>query len=111
LSAADVHISCLLPTLEGLIVPSKLYGILAAGRPVIVIGDPDGEQARLVRGAHCGSVIAPGDARGLVDELRRMRSDHEWMREAAVSARRLFERRFTPPAAASKWRAVLHGIS
>jgi hypothetical protein len=40
-----------------------------------------------------------------------MRSDHEWMREAAVSARRLFERRFTPPAAASKWRAVLHGIS
>lgn len=107
LAAADVHVTCLLPKLEGLVVPSKLYGILAAGRPVIVIGDLDGEQARVVRGARCGSVIAPGDGAGLVDELRRMRSDPEWMREAGSNARHLLERRYSLSAAISKWRVVL----
>jgi glycosyltransferase involved in cell wall biosynthesis len=107
LAAADVHVSCLFPTVEGLIVPSKLYGILAAGRPVIIIGDPDGEQARLVRGAHCGSVIACGDSVGLVNELRRMRSDPDWVRDAGSTARHLFERRYTLEAAARKWRALL----
>jgi colanic acid biosynthesis glycosyl transferase WcaI len=107
LAAADVHISSLLPRLEGLIVPSKLYGILAAGRPVIVIGDPDGEQARVVRGAGCGGVIAHGDSAGLVNELRRMRSDPEWMRDAAAKARHLFEDRYTIAIAVRKWRAIL----
>jgi hypothetical protein len=43
-------------------VPSKFYGIAAAGEPVIFIGDTDGEAARLVRRHACGPVIAPGDA-------------------------------------------------
>ncbi|MEO1544578.1 MAG: glycosyltransferase family 4 protein, partial [Pseudomonadota bacterium] len=43
LSAADVHLVSLRPELEGLIVPSKYYGIAAAGRPVIFIGDDQGE--------------------------------------------------------------------
>jgi glycosyltransferase involved in cell wall biosynthesis len=49
LAAADVHLACLLPNLEGLIAPSKIYGILAAGRPAVFIGDPDGEVAGVLR--------------------------------------------------------------
>ena len=43
LAAADVHFVSLLPALEGLIVPSKVYGILAAGRPAVFVGDPAGD--------------------------------------------------------------------
>ncbi len=111
LAAADVHVSCLLPALEGLVVPSKLYGILAAGRPVIIIGDPDGEQARLVRAAGCGSVVACGDSAGLVDELRRMRADPDWLLEASSNARHLFERRYTLATAVRRWRRVLDSIA
>jgi colanic acid biosynthesis glycosyl transferase WcaI len=110
LAAADVHVTCLQPQLEGLVVPSKLYGILAAGRPVIVIGDLDGEQARVVRSEGCGSVIACGDNTGLVDELRRMRSEPEWMHAAGLRARVLFERRYTLAAAVRKWRTELERI-
>src|SRR5262249_23188636 len=46
LSAADLHLISLRPELEGLIVPSKFYGILAAGRASIFIGDPNSEIAR-----------------------------------------------------------------
>jgi len=41
-SRVPSDLTCLLPAMEGLVMPSKFYGILAAGRPVIIIGDPDG---------------------------------------------------------------------
>ena len=62
LAAADLHWLSLKPALEGLIVPSKLYGILAAGRPVLFIGDPCGEVARVIGPAGAGLSVAIGDA-------------------------------------------------
>jgi glycosyltransferase involved in cell wall biosynthesis len=110
LSAADAHLTCLLPAMEGLVMPSKFYGILAAGRPVIIIGDPDGEQARVVRAEGCGVIIERGDSKALVDELRRMRADPEWMRGAAQGARVLFERRYTLQRAAMQWSQLLENL-
>jgi colanic acid biosynthesis glycosyl transferase WcaI len=49
LTVSDVHWLSLDPELEGLIVPSKFYGIAAAGRPIVMIGDQQGEIGRLVR--------------------------------------------------------------
>ncbi|MFX6876802.1 hypothetical protein ABTH39_19765, partial [Acinetobacter baumannii] len=60
LAAADVHLISLLPALEGLIVPSKLYGILAAGRPTIFIGDTEGEVAKVLREHDCGVTVGIG---------------------------------------------------
>jgi colanic acid biosynthesis glycosyl transferase WcaI len=73
LAAADVHWVSLLPSLEGLIVPSKFYGILAAGRPVVFIGDPDGELARVIRASDVGVVVGVGDSDALVGELLEFR--------------------------------------
>jgi glycosyltransferase involved in cell wall biosynthesis len=110
LSAANVHVTCLLPAMEGLVVPSKFYGILAAGRPVIIIGDPDGEQARVVGAERCGVIIEQGDSKAFVDELRRMRADPEWMRGAGHRARELFERRYTLQRAAVQWSRLLENL-
>ena len=76
LGVADVHLISLRPELEGLIVPSKLYGIAAAGRPIIAVAASDGEIATLVRRHDCGVVIEPGDGELLADTLRRLRADH-----------------------------------
>ncbi len=54
MAAADVHLVSLLPAIEGLIVPSKTYGILAAGRPLVFVGDTDGEIAGMIRRHDCG---------------------------------------------------------
>ena len=69
LSAADVHWISLRPEFEGLVVPSKIYGIAAAGRPIIAITAKDGEIAALVQRHRCGFVIEPGDARALAARL------------------------------------------
>jgi len=75
LAAADVHLVTLLPALEGLIVPSKVYGIMAAARPVVFIGDLDGEVSRLIRQGQCGYALNIGDVVGLVVTLRSLRAD------------------------------------
>jgi colanic acid biosynthesis glycosyl transferase WcaI len=67
LSAADVHLVSLLPELEHCIVPSKFYGILAAARPTIFIGDTEGEVGTAVRRHGCGAAVSLGDAKGLAE--------------------------------------------
>ena len=59
LSSADVHVVGLAKGLAGYVVPSRLYGILSAGRPVIVAAEETSETARLVHDIGCGIVIAP----------------------------------------------------
>ena len=59
LSSADVHVVGLAKGLAGYVVPSRLYGILAAARPVIVAADEESETARLVLEVGCGLVIPP----------------------------------------------------
>jgi putative colanic acid biosynthesis glycosyltransferase WcaI len=60
LSSADVHFVGLARGLSGYVVPSRLYGIMAAARPVIVSAEADSETARLVTEVGCGLVVPPG---------------------------------------------------
>jgi glycosyltransferase involved in cell wall biosynthesis len=71
LSAAHVHVVGLARGLSGYVVPSRLYGILAAGRPVIVAADDDSETARVVREVECGVVVPPGRPELLARQIRR----------------------------------------
>jgi glycosyltransferase involved in cell wall biosynthesis len=73
LSVPDIHWLSLRPQLEGLIVPSKFYGIAAAARPVLFIGDTNGEIAGIIREAQCGASFAPDDTHSLVEFLRYLR--------------------------------------
>ena len=66
-AAADAFIVSLKSGIEGYIVPSKLYGILAAGRGYVAAIDPTSEPAAIAREHGCGLVAAPGD----VDDLAR----------------------------------------
>jgi colanic acid biosynthesis glycosyl transferase WcaI len=59
LSAADLHYVGLAHGLAGYVVPSRLYGILAAARPVIAAADAESETARVVSAAGCGVVVPP----------------------------------------------------
>lgn len=59
LGSAHLHYVGLAKGLSGFVVPSRLYGILAAGRPVIVAADADSETARLVEEVQCGVAIRP----------------------------------------------------
>jgi glycosyltransferase involved in cell wall biosynthesis len=77
LSAADVHLVTLSAGLAGLSEPSKLYGIMAAGRPAVFVGPAESEAARTLRREGAGLVVSPGDADGLVHALLELADDPE----------------------------------
>ena len=72
LSSADVHVVGLAKGLSGYVVPSRLYGIMAVGRPVIVAADRSSETAQLVERVGCGVVLPPGRPELLAEEIRRV---------------------------------------
>lgn len=111
LGVADVHWISLRPTLEGLIVPSKFYGVAAAGRPVLFVGDADGEIPRLLAAHDCGTCVAEGDAAGFAAAVCRLRDDEGLRARQAANARRLLEARFEQQRALAAWEALLGEVA
>jgi colanic acid biosynthesis glycosyl transferase WcaI len=107
LGAADAHWVSLDPRLEGLMVPSKFYGIAAAGKPVVVIGDPNGELAQLVQRNDCGFAIAPGDSEALTAALRRLSETPQTVLEMGTRARHMLDAQFTRRQGLARWRRLL----
>jgi colanic acid biosynthesis glycosyl transferase WcaI len=107
LGAVDVHLITLIPALEGLIVPSKFYGVAAAGRPTIFVGDADGEIGRLLRRHDIGVTVQPGDADGLAAAILALRTDKARRRAMGARARRVFETEWDKPVALARWLRVI----
>jgi colanic acid biosynthesis glycosyl transferase WcaI len=70
LSAGDVHVVGLAQGLSGYVVPSRLYGILSAARPVIVAAEASSETAQIVESYGCGIVVPPGRPELLAAAIR-----------------------------------------
>lgn len=111
LSLPDVHLVSLRPELTGWVVPSKYYGIAAAGRPTIFIGSSDCEIAMHVQEAESGVVVSAGDSRALADEIVRLARSPELVRELGANARRDFERKFDRKLAVQSWIKLLDGVA
>jgi glycosyltransferase involved in cell wall biosynthesis len=107
LAVPDVHIVVLRPELEGLIVPSKFYGIAAAGRPAIFIGSLAGEIAGLLSEADAGFAVATGDWAALKLSILRLLDDPSLRDRMGRNARRLCEERFSRLMALERWERVL----
>jgi colanic acid biosynthesis glycosyl transferase WcaI len=74
-ATSDVCLVSLKPGLAGYIVPSKLYPILAAGRPYIAAVESISEVASLTERHRCGVLVPPGDAGALADQIVRLAGD------------------------------------
>jgi colanic acid biosynthesis glycosyl transferase WcaI len=94
LSAGDIHLISLDAKVQGFIVPSKLAGILAVGRPVIFLGDKNNSVAAAILQEPCGYVIPEGDVRQFVKILQGLDQNPEDRRRLGESARNLFIREY-----------------
>src|SRR5262245_20109936 len=107
LSVADIHVISLQPALEGLIVPSKFYGVAAAGRPVLYFGDPNGEIGSIIRSADCGFCIGVGEAGPAAEFLRALSSNPARAEQLGRNARRIFDERYDRRFALASWCRVI----
>jgi glycosyltransferase involved in cell wall biosynthesis len=110
LSAADIHLVSMMPRWAGVMVPSKIYGTLAAERPVIWVGGESTEAAAVVREADCGFVIAPGDAEGFAKAVRTLADNAELRATMGKRARQALADKWGAPHAMKRWAALLEQV-
>ena len=89
--------------MEGLIVPSKFYGILAAGRPIIYVGSKQGEIPALLHAGSCGVTVPIGQGQTLARQISAWADDRESCHRLGHAARRLFDARFEQSLALTAW--------
>ncbi|OLD53654.1 MAG: hypothetical protein AUI64_05985, partial [Acidobacteria bacterium 13_1_40CM_2_64_6] len=94
--AADVFVISLKPGLAGYIVPSKLYGILASGRPYVAAVEPESEVWAITEKYQSGLLVEPGKPLDLADRILKLHRDPELATRLGANARRAaleFDRR------------------
>ena len=110
LSAADLHLVPLDPRVTGCLVPSKLYGIFAAGVPALVVAEGRCEASRIVNDSAVGRVVAPGNPKHVAQEIAWC-ADHRWeMDEMGSRARLLAETEYDRKIATARFASVLKDV-
>jgi glycosyltransferase involved in cell wall biosynthesis len=107
LGLADVSLVTLEKGFEGMVVPSKIYGILASVRPVIAVVGGESEIVNIIREGNCGKVVKIGDYQALVDSIMDYYKDREKCREDGLNGRRYFEENFDRKIATRKYIEVI----
>jgi glycosyltransferase involved in cell wall biosynthesis len=110
LSAGDVHYVSLRTGFEGLVVPSKAYGIMAAGRPMIYQGDEKGDIAQMIKRERCGIVIPEGDRERLKEGILRFYRDRAMVARMGMFARRALEEKYSASIGLAEYRKVLAAV-
>ncbi len=87
-ASADMFVVSLKRGLAGYIVPSKLYGILAAGRPYVAAVEEPCEVAEITRSYECGLLAEPEDAKDIADKIVTLYHDRTLARRLGTNARR-----------------------
>jgi len=111
LGAADVHLISLREDLEGLLVPSKLYAAAAVGRPIMYVGPPTCEVARVVREHDLGWTGRAGDAAGLAAAIGNAARSRAWCEKRGARAREVFAAQFDRPIATRAWLETLESAA
>jgi colanic acid biosynthesis glycosyl transferase WcaI len=110
LSAADVHLVTLRTDMAGLSVPSKTYGIMAVGRPIVFIGPKDSEVAMVVTESRCGEVFGPEEADRAANAIFELTLDRRRREQLGSAGRRYFDRFFERKLAAARIKDVLQAV-
>lgn len=117
LSTGDVHLLTLRPDMAGLVAPSKLYGSMAAGRPVVMVGPQASDPAHVITRERVGAVIrhGPKAAERLAERLRAYADDPVLRARQGARARAVFLKRYEKSVCCDEWTTLLsemmaHGV-
>lgn len=110
LAAADIHIASLRPEYTGLAVPSKFFGSLASGRPVIFAGSNDSALARWIEEFQIGWVLNPDTLEQVALDLLELRNRPDKLEALQRRCFEVYRQQFSRAAALDEWDRELRGL-
>lgn len=107
LAAADLSVVCLESRFTGMSVPSKTYGIMASGTPILGFLDQNSEVGRTVQENDCGLVLEDPTGAEVAQCLRNLVDDIKYLQDMGGRGRQAFEDQYTLAVAAKQYDTVL----
>lgn len=95
---------------EGMAVPSKIIGIMAAGIPVIALVPVNSEIAIILKEEKCGIVVEPGDIEGLLSALDLLKSDEKLRAEFGFNGHKAFQKKYTLNIVAAQYISLIRQL-
>lgn len=93
LATADISVILLTKGMEGLSMPSKIYSILASGRPIIACVEPESDIAKMVQESNAGFVVSPGQPEEFERSIKNFLENRELLQKAGLNARQFVEKK------------------
>jgi len=110
LSSGDIHLIPLDARLQGYIVPSKVYGIMAAGRPFLALVNQRSEVADIARQFDCGVVVRPDNAEALAKNIRELSNHSQYLEEMGHRGREAAVQYFGRELIRDQYGKLLHEV-
>lgn len=110
LRTADLLLLCLRPEIVGVASPSKIYGYLAAGRPVLYVGPAESHVGRIIKEAHCGCVTAIGEPNTGKIFLERLLNEPGRIQKLGMLGRQYYQRHYGQECFAQVFRDALGSL-
>jgi colanic acid biosynthesis glycosyl transferase WcaI len=110
LTAADIHLASLQPPWTGIAVPSKFFGSLAAGRPVLFAGPRESAIAKWIEQHDVGWVLDDSSAATITEELRSLAVDPGRLRERQRRCLEVYDREFARERLLDRWDRTLRAL-
>ncbi|HBH82415.1 MAG TPA: hypothetical protein DDY34_01225 [Bacteroidales bacterium] len=107
ITACHVGLVSLRAGLEGMAVPSKIYGIMAAGIPIVAIVPEKSEIGYIINEENCGITVIPGDTDGLINAILLLKSDDELRNKLGQNGRNAFLKKYTTSKIAFRYKLML----
>ncbi|GAB4534802.1 MAG: glycosyltransferase family 4 protein [Pleurocapsa sp.] len=111
LTACDLALVTIAPGLEGVVAPSKLYGIMAAGRAIAAVCEPHSYLRQVIADADCGGYFDNYDSQNLAQFILFLASNPSIAVAMGRAGRKYMEAHFTPKIIARQYARVLEPIS
>ena len=107
LNACDIALISFVPGMAGISVPSRLYNLMAAGKPIVALCDSDSEVSRVISEENIGWVVPPDTPSGLVQVLRDAAANREELANMGSRARDTAARKYTREITIERYAQVL----
>ncbi|MCL6751565.1 glycosyltransferase family 4 protein [Nostoc sp. CCCryo 231-06] len=107
LTACDISLVSLIPGAESIVAPSKLYGMLAAGRGIIAISAPNSYIDKLLKTSGCGINTVPNNPQQLASLISELANDSQRVKVMGEKARQLYKTRYTFQRALEEYQQIL----
>ncbi|PEJ65951.1 glycosyltransferase family 4 protein [Bacillus toyonensis] len=112
LNVADVHLVVNQKGIKGVSVPSKIYGVMAAGKPILGVLEQGSEAQMLIEKSKSGIVVEPQDYKGIIrtiEQFYRMEESH--VKEMGLNGRKYLDENLKREISINKYRNLLKQIS